>query len=122
MAAVVLRAPWILSPDEMRALARSGGVDAIDFRLYHYIDARDLAQACRLAVERPLTGCQILFVGSGETIVREPLSELYPRLVPEIAELARKLSGTTAPVSIARAKRTLNWAPHRSWRRNPDGQ
>jgi hypothetical protein len=57
MAAVVLRAPWILSPDEMRALARSGGVDAIDFRLYHYIDAPDLAQACRLAVERPLTGC-----------------------------------------------------------------
>jgi nucleoside-diphosphate-sugar epimerase len=122
MTTVVIRAPWIVSPAEMHSLAQTSGVQPTNFRLYHYIDARDLAEACRLAAERPLRGHQVLFVGSGETIVSEPLSELYPRLVPEIGDMARTLKGIAAPVSIEKAKHALGWAPRYSWRRNPGSE
>jgi nucleoside-diphosphate-sugar epimerase len=118
MELVVMRPPWIVSPDELHSLAQNGGMPATNFRLYHYIDARDLAEACRLAVERPLSGCHILFVGSGETTISEPLAELYPRLVPEIGSMARGLTGSAAPVSIKRARDVLGWAPKHSWRSN----
>ena len=59
-----------------------------------------------------------MFIGSGETIIREPLAELYPRLVPELGEMARGLTGSAAPVSIARAREILGWTPKYSWRNN----
>jgi hypothetical protein len=65
-----------------------------------------------------LSGCHILFVGSGETTISEPLAELYPRLVPEIGSMARGLTGSAAPVSIERARDVLGWAPKHSWRSN----
>jgi nucleoside-diphosphate-sugar epimerase len=118
MELVILRPPWIISPDELRAIARSGGTPVSNFRLYHYVDCRDLAVACRLAVERPIRGCQTLFVGSGETIISESLAQVYPRLVPEIGDMASCLTGGAAPVSIARARDILGWTPKHSWRTN----
>jgi nucleoside-diphosphate-sugar epimerase len=118
MELVILRPPWIVSPDELHAMAQSGGMPVSNFRLYHYVDARDLAVACRLAVERPIRGCQTMFIGSGETIISEPLAKLYPRLVPELGEMARGLTGSAAPVSIARAREILGWTPKYSWRGN----
>jgi nucleoside-diphosphate-sugar epimerase len=117
MDTVVLRAPWIVSAEELEALARSGGVAPTTFRLYHYVDMRDLAEACRLAVERPISGAEILFVGSGESVVREPLCELFPRLEPGIGDMASSLTGSLGPVCIDRAKNILRWAPRHSWRR-----
>ena len=120
METVILRPPWIVSPEEMDGLRRSGGVTPARFGLYHYIDARDLAAACRAAVERPLAGSHTLFVGSGETTVAEPLCSLYPRLMPAIGDKAESLTGSRAPVSTERARRLLDWAPARSWRPHGD--
>ena len=121
MELVILRPPWIVSPDELHAIAQSGGTPVSNFRLYHYVDCRDLAVACRLAVERPIRGCQTMFVGSGETIISEPLAEVYPRLVPEIGDMASCLTGSAAPVSIGRARDILGWTPKHSWRTNARG-
>ena len=117
METVILRPPWIVSPEELDGLRDSGGVTPTRFSLYHYIDSRDLAAACRAAIERPLTGTHTLFVGSGETTVAEPLSTLYPRLMPAIGDQADILTGIRAPVSTERARVLLDWAPTRSWRR-----
>ena len=117
METVILRPPWIVSPEEMDALRASGGVTPARFGLYHYIDARDLAAACRAAIERPLTGTHTLFVGSGESTVAEPLCTLYPRLMPAIGDKAESLTGARGPVSTKRARALLGWAPARSWRR-----
>ena len=56
METVILRPPWIVSPEELDGLRCSGGVTPVRFGLYHYIDSRDLAAACRAAIERPLAG------------------------------------------------------------------
>ena len=116
METVILRPPWIASAEELESLRESGGVTPAKFGLYHYIDARDLAAACRAAIERPMAGSHTLFVGSGETTVAEPLRTLYPRLMPAIGDRADDLTGTRGPVSMERARTLLGWAPIRSWR------
>ena len=116
METVILRPPWIVSPEELDGLRCSGGVTPVRFGLYHYIDSRDLAAACRAAIERPLAGSHTLFVGSGESTIAEPLCTLYPRLMPAIGDKANALTGTRGPVSTERARTLLDWAPTRSWR------
>jgi nucleoside-diphosphate-sugar epimerase len=116
MVTVLIRAPWLVSPDELEQLAKSGGRTPGRFALYHYIDARDLARACRLAAERPLQGSHTIYVGSGESTVAEPLSSLLPRLMPSIGDKAQVLQDRRAAVSIDKAKRLLGWEPRYSWR------
>ena len=122
METVILRPPWIVSPEELDGLRQVGGVAPARFGLYHYIDSRDLAAACRAAIERPLTGTHTLFVGSGETTVAEPLSTLYPRLMPAIGDKAEALTGVRGPVSTERARSLLDWAPRYSWRDRCDAR
>ena len=118
METVVLRPPWVVSPEELEALGERGGVAPTRFALFHYVDTRDLAEAFRLAIERPLDGCQVLFTGSGESTVDEPLSSLYPRLMPAIGNRASSLSGIRSSVSNERARKVLGWVPKRSWRQS----
>jgi nucleoside-diphosphate-sugar epimerase len=116
METVLIRAPWIISPEELRELKRANGRKPTRFTTYHYIDVRDLAVACRLAVERPLSGCQVLFVGSGESSVSEPLSTLFPKMFSGLGDKAKELTGSRASVSIEKAKAVLGWSPRYYWR------
>jgi nucleoside-diphosphate-sugar epimerase len=118
---LILRPPRIVSPDELEQLRASDGVKPVRFGLFHYIDARDLADFCRLAIERPLSGCNALFVGSGESILREPLCSVFPRLMPAIGEKAAALTDGVGAVSIAKAKTLLGWVPKHSWRNASSG-
>jgi nucleoside-diphosphate-sugar epimerase len=113
---VVLRPPWILEPHELEHLREQGGVVPEAFSLLHYVDARDLARACRCALEQPLVGCHVLFVGSGESLAAEPLSSLLPRLRPQLGRLADSLEKGGGSVSVARAAEVLNWRPQHFWR------
>ena len=118
METVVLRPPWVVSPEELEALGEKGGVTPTRFALFHYVDTRDLAEAFRLAIERPLDGCQVLFTGSGESTVDEPLCSLYPRLMPAIGNRASGLTGIRSSVSNELARKVLGWVPKRSWRQS----
>ena len=118
METVVLRPPWVISPEELEALGETGGVRPTRFALFHYVDTRDLAEAFRLAIERPLDGCQVLFTGSGESTVDEPLCSLYPRLMPAIGNRASSLTGIRSSVSNELARKVLGWVPKRSWRQS----
>jgi nucleoside-diphosphate-sugar epimerase len=118
MTTVFIRAPWLASPEELAEVARTNGRPIKEFGLYHYIDVRDAAEACRLAVEVALAGSHGLFVGSGESSVSIPLAELMPKLAPAIGDRAAKLTGSCGAVSIQRARKLLRWTPRHSWRRD----
>ena len=120
METVALRFPWVVVPAELERLRREGGQPTSRFRLCNYIDVRDLAEAFRLAVERPLCGHHTLHVCADDSRVAEPLCELFPRLLPEIGDLARELTGSRPSVTNARAKHVLGWQPRHSWRRPAD--
>ena len=72
--------------------------------------------AFRLAVERPVTGANPLFVVADDSNAAEPLSTLLPKLLPAIGDMAKDLTGTQSGVSNAEAKKVLGWQPQYSWR------
>jgi nucleoside-diphosphate-sugar epimerase len=113
---VMLRPSGVVTPEELETIKKDGGRKPRGFYAYSYIDARDLAVAFRLAVERSLPSGTVLFVVADDSTVAEPLCDLYPRLMPAIGDKARNLTGSKGAYSNARAKKLLGWQPAHSWR------
>ncbi len=113
---VVIRPSGVVTPEALDEIRRTGGREPEGWREYSYIDVRDLAVAFRLAVEKPLPGCTVMFVVADDSTVAEPLCELLPRLNPAIGDCARELTGTRPVFTNARAKALLGWKPVHSWR------
>lgn len=113
---VAIRPPWVIAPEELEALRKRGGRAVTGFQLFNYIDVRDVAEAFRLAIERPVNGHVALLVPNDDPSVAEPLNELLPRLYPPIKDLAARLTGTLPAASNARAKQILGWQPRHTWR------
>jgi UDP-glucose 4-epimerase len=113
---IVLRPAWVVFPEVLEALHRDGGVKPRRFDLFAYVDARDLAVAFRLAVEKPGIKHELLLVPAADSTVAEPLATLLPRLEPRIGDMAAELTGTRPAVSGARAKNVLGWESAHSWR------
>lgn len=121
MEAIALRPPRVLFPDGARRLREQGGDHPKKFVLCAYIDARDLAQAYRRAVETPDLKHGVFFIAADDSTVAEPLCELLPRLMPALGEKARTLTGERPGVTNERAKRLLQWQPRYSWRGASEG-
>ncbi|MFJ2621109.1 NAD-dependent epimerase/dehydratase family protein [Glutamicibacter sp. NPDC087344] len=86
--------------------------------LFNYVDARDVADFLQLLLERfdRVENGSVFFVGAADAMATEPLSELIPRIYPELAEVATTLTGTSPAFSIQKAREVLGWEPQRSWR------
>jgi len=87
-----------------------------------YIDARDGAQACRLALELQTTGRDIFVIANADTVMSTPSEELAARVFPDV-EVRGDISGTRTLLSIDKARRVLGYEPQHSWRDEvlPDG-
>jgi len=114
---VMLRPSGVVTPEELEQMKKDRGRRATGFHAYSYVDARDLAVAFRLAIERAIPSGTILFIVADDSTVAEPLCELYPRIMPSIGDKARSLTGSKGAYSNARAKRLLGWQPVHCWRR-----
>jgi nucleoside-diphosphate-sugar epimerase len=119
METVVLRPAEVKQPEQMAQMRLTRGRPPRNFDMYTYIDVRDLAEAYRLAVECPISGHVVLWIVADDSVVDEPLSELLPRLLPGLGDMARQLTGTRPATTNARAREVLGWRPRRSWR-DPD--
>ena len=113
---VMLRPSGVVTPEELEQIKKDGGRRPTGFQAYSYVDARDLAVAFRLAVERSIPSSTVLFAVADDSTVAEPLCDLYPRVMPSIGEKARSLTGGKASYSNDSAKRLLGWQPVYSWR------
>ena len=116
METVLIRAPWVVSPEELEQLARSGGRTPSGFALYHYTMPATLPGHAGSRWNGRCRGTHTIYVGSDKSSVAEPLSSLLPRLMPSIGDKAQALQGRRAAVSIEKAKRLLDWEPRYSWR------
>jgi nucleoside-diphosphate-sugar epimerase len=119
METVVLRPPGVLAPEQLEEMRASSGRPPGRFFLSAYVDVRDLARAYRLAVEAPLSGHHVLFIAADDSSSSEPLSEIAPKMMAGIGDMAKGLTGTTPGLSTARAKQVLGWKPEYSWRSRP---
>jgi len=79
--------------------------------LWSYIDARDAARACRLALEAEFGGHQAFNICASSTIMDAPTRELVARYLPQLTDLRSGLDHRSSGYSIARAKSFLRFEP-----------
>jgi len=80
-----------------------------------YIDARDAAMTCRLALEAKFTGHEVFIASAAKNCMIQPTMELIKKYLPHGAKI-RKVSGTHwSCVDTAKARRVLGFKPQHLW-------
>ncbi len=77
--------------------------------LWSYIDSRDLAIACRLAIEKDGLGCEPVIIASDDTSSNLPTGELIKRFLPGVKTFKKQLGERESLISNARLKELLRW-------------
>ncbi len=86
--------------------------------LWSYIDARDIASACRLAVEVDGLGSVALNLAADDTSMDIQSDELMKSEFPEVKDIRVSLNNYHTLLSNEKAKKLLNWQPVHHWRDN----
>ena len=77
--------------------------------LWSYIDARDAARACRLALEANLPGHQAFNIAAPTNLVDIPIGELVSRYLGRVGDLRAGLNRTCSGYSVVKAKSVLGF-------------
>jgi nucleoside-diphosphate-sugar epimerase len=85
------------------------------WNLWSYIDARDGAEAVRLALEHEAVGAAIFVIANADTVSSVRSADLAALYFPEVP-LRRPLMGHESLQSIEKAQRVLGYSPKHSWR------
>lgn len=80
-----------------------------------YIDARDGAQAVRLALQSGLPGFEAFIIAAADTVMSTASAELASAVYPNVT-FTRPVMGTKTLLSINKARRMLGFSPQYSWR------
>lgn len=86
--------------------------------LWSYIDARDIAEACRLAIEADGLGYVALNLAADDTSMDIKSSELMQAEFPKVKDIRVPLDNYHTLLSNEKAKKVLNWKPVHFWRDN----
>lgn len=85
------------------------------WNVWSYIDARDAAQAFRLALEVDLKGAEVFIIANADTVMLQDNKELLAEVFPDVPQ-----KGSFGPngslFSIEKARRVLKYEPKYSWR------
>jgi nucleoside-diphosphate-sugar epimerase len=84
------------------------------WNLWGYVDARDVAQSCRLALEAAVTGAEVFIIAAADTVMNRPSAELMAEVYPDV-EL-RDVGEFGTLLAIDKARRLLGYEPAFSWR------
>ncbi len=122
MSIAALRFHWIARLEEQLAsMSRQRERDALienSRTLWGYVDLRDAARACRLAIEvardRPF-GFEAMNIAAADTLLETPTEETIREIAPEV-EIRRPMPGTTGAFDTSKATRIIGWEPRHSWR------
>jgi nucleoside-diphosphate-sugar epimerase len=84
------------------------------WNLWGYVDARDVAQSCRLALEADV-GAEHFIVAAADTVMHRPSRELMSEVYPTVPY--RPTTGDfDTLLSIEKARKLLGYQPVWSWR------
>lgn len=119
MSIAAFRFTWISNLDTFRNAAKEmaqtpARPDGLR-RLWTYVDVRDAARACRLAIEAAPFGFAPLNIAAADTLLDIPTEEAIRRFAPQ-TERRAPISGTQTPFVLDRARQVIGWEPRRSWR------
>ena len=85
------------------------------WNLWSYIDARDGAQAVRLALEHDATGMDVFIIASPDTVMSRSSADLLAEVFPDVP-VRRAVGEHETMLSIDKARRALGYEPRYSWR------
>jgi nucleoside-diphosphate-sugar epimerase len=89
------------------------------FNLWTYIDARDAAQAIRLALEAKFKGAEVFGIANADSVMPQDNDELIAKVYPK-AKLRRAIKANESLISIDKARNMLGYRPRYSWRKQVD--
>jgi nucleoside-diphosphate-sugar epimerase len=116
---VALRFSNIMSPaDYERFPSFWPDPRARKWNLWGYIDERDGAAACRLALEAPaeaVAGSPAFIIAAADTVMDRPSASLLAEVYPGV-ELTRDVGESGTLLAIDRASKVLGYQPRHSWR------
>jgi nucleoside-diphosphate-sugar epimerase len=116
MKIIGLRFSNVMEPHDYAAFSSfQEDANSRKWNLWSYIDARDAAQAIRLALAAPLTGAEVFIIANSDTVMARPTAELLSELFPQVP-LKKKLGTHETLMSIEKARRILGYEPQHSWR------
>ena len=85
------------------------------WNLWAYIDARDGAQAVRLALQWDSTGMDVFIIANADTVMSRPNAALVAEVFPGV-EIRRDLGEHDTLLSIDKARDLLGYRPRYGWR------
>lgn len=80
-----------------------------------YVDARDAATACRLALEADIAGHRVFNIAAPSSSMREPTVELVRRYLPGVADIRAKSNPRWSGVDSTRAEEELGFEARYLW-------
>lgn len=83
--------------------------------LWGYVDARDVAQSCRLGLEADIAGAEAFIIAAADTVMKRPNRELLGEVFPTVP-LRDGIGDFDTLLSIEKARRMLGYNPQYSWR------
>jgi nucleoside-diphosphate-sugar epimerase len=116
---VALRFSNIMAPDDYQEFPSVwSDPHARKWNLWGYVDARDVASACRLALEAPqdaVAGSPSFIIAAADTVMDRPSSALLDEVFPGVP-LTREIEEFGSLLAIDRARQTIGYEPRHSWR------
>jgi nucleoside-diphosphate-sugar epimerase len=116
---VALRFSNIMLPDDYQEFPSFWADPHVrKWNVWGYVDARDVAAACRLALEAPaeaVAGSPAFVIAAADTVMNRPSSELLAEVFPD-TPLTREVGESGTLLAIDRAREVLGYEPRHSWR------
>jgi nucleoside-diphosphate-sugar epimerase len=85
------------------------------WNLWGYVDARDVAQSCRCALEADVKGADHFIIAAGDTCMNRPNAELMAEVFPGVP-LREGIGDFETLLSVDKARRIIGYEPQYSWR------
>ena len=116
MSVVSLRFPWIHSPQTFQSVLKPLWDDpaAGASNLWGYIDTRDVAGACRLALQADTSGHETFYISAPNTFMKTDSLQLAQAYYPE-AEFRTRLDGNQSLFDNSKAVAMLGYESQFSW-------
>lgn len=111
-----LRISNIMEPDEYSKFPTFWDDPTLrKWNLWGYVDARDVAQAARLALELDVPGSEQYIVAAADTVMNRSSRGLMEEVFPTV-EIRRDLGEFETLLSIDKAREVLGYEPDYAWR------
>lgn len=85
------------------------------YNLWGYVDVRDAARSCVLALQQPLEGAEVFIIAAADTVMDRPSLDLMKEIYPSVP-IRGKPGKYETLLSIGKARSVLGYEPRWSWR------